>query len=68
MERASSEFPLVPVGGNGEVAIHETTVEPSIPTRLLIVLLLEAVAFALASASGKIPEFAVTLFRALLIF
>lgn len=68
MERVSSEFLPAPLSGNGEAVIHEAAVEPSIPTSLLVVVLLEAAAFALANASGKMPEFAVILFRALLMF
>ena len=68
MEKASSEFPVVPLGMSGEAAIPAAVPAFSIPTPLLVVLLVEAAAFALASASGKIPEVAVTLFRALLTF
>ncbi|MFI5180439.1 MAG: hypothetical protein ACHQPI_03515 [Thermoanaerobaculia bacterium] len=68
MERASSESSLAPFVREGVVASPEIATESSARTRLLLLLALQAAAFALASASGKIPEFAVVLFRALLTF
>lgn len=68
MERASSRTSLAPFVGESDVASPEAAGEASRQARLFLILSLQAAAFALASASGKMPEFAVILFRALLMF
>ena len=68
MERASSEPSLAPFASNGDAACPEVATESSMRTRFLLLLSIQAAAFALASASGKMPEVVVVLFRALLTF
>ncbi len=68
MDRASSRSPVTPIASGLEVMSREAAGEESLQVRLLLILSFQAAAFALASASGKMPEFAVFLFRALLIF
>jgi hypothetical protein len=68
MERAPSRTSLAPFVSESDVASPEAAGEASRQARLLLVLSLQAATFALASASGKMPEFAVILFRALLMF
>lgn len=68
MERASTETTLAPLVSKGIAACPEDATESSMRTRLLLLLSIQAAAFALASASGKMPEVVVVLFRALLTF
>ncbi len=68
MERATTRTTLAPFVSESDVASSEATGETSLQARLLLVLSLQAAAFALVSASGKMPEVAVILFRALLMF
>lgn len=68
MDRAPGRTPVTSFESELEAAPREAAGEESLQARLLLILSLQAAAFALASASGKMPEFAVFLFRALLIF
>jgi hypothetical protein len=68
MDRASIRTAVAPFGSESGVAFPEAAEKASPQARLLLILSLQAAAFALASASGKMPEFAVILFRALLLF
>jgi hypothetical protein len=68
MERASSETSLAPFASDTRVAPTAALDESSARSRLLLLLSIQAAAFALASASGKMPALAVVLFRALLTF
>ncbi len=68
MERASSESSLSPFTAGGEVTKAGAAEETRTRGGLLLLLSVEAAAFVLAMASGKMPEVAVVLFRALLTF
>ena len=68
MERASIRTAVAPFATESDAVFPESTREASLQARLILVLSLQATAFALLSASGKMPEFALDLFRALLMF